>query len=92
MATRKHGTLVASTVATIELAGHARRIEVVNRGTDDIFARGDGSDPTDGGGDDDYVVLPGGATTVPCMDTDNDGDMQIRLISVGATKYSIELL
>lgn len=88
MAYRKHGTLVAATVATVTLTPNAKFVEVVNRGSDDIYFRLDGTDPTVAG-DDTYVVPGGGFTRV--RNNDRDGSVSVKLISSGTPAYSVAL-
>lgn len=86
MAKRKHGTLTASTVATVALDG-GNNVEVVNRGTVDIFARTDGTNPTVGGADDDYVIPAGGYLSIPDEDS-SSSTTTVKLISSGTPGYS----
>lgn len=86
MAVRKHGTLVAATPATATLAGNAKFIEVVARGTGDIFFTIDGTTPTVAG-DDMFVCPQGGSVRVRL--NDRDGSVDVKLISSGTPGYSV---
>lgn len=90
MAKRKHGTLTASTVATVALDG-GNNVEVINRGTTDIFARTDGSAPTAGGADDDYVIPAGGYLALPDEDAASSSTT-VKLISSGTPSYSVGIV
>lgn len=86
MAVRKHGTLVAATVTTSTLAGNAKFIEVVARGTGDIFFTIDGTTPTVGG-DDTYVCPQGQSCRV--RNNDRNGSVDVKMISSGTPGYSV---
>lgn len=80
----KHTTLTAATVDTVTLTGGWDAIEVMNRGTDDIYFSVDGTTPTVAG-DNSFVVRAAEALVVPAK-TVND---VVKLISTSATAYSV---
>jgi hypothetical protein len=92
-----HATLAASTVDTVTLTLTHPRIEILNRGTGDIFLTVDGSTPTVGGNDtfvvpsngvgffpNPFLAEPGlaGGPQVP-------GRTVVNLISTGTPAYSV---
>lgn len=89
MALRKHGQLTAATVATVVLTG-GQNVEVVARGTGDIFFTTNGVDPSVGG-DDTYCAPSGGFLTV----ADEDGSSAattVKMISDVTPKYSVGIV
>lgn len=89
MALRKHGTLTASTVATVNLDGGGN-VEVMARGTGDIFFTTNGQTPAVAG-DDTYCVPSGGFVVV----ADEDGSSAattVKMISSGAPSYSVGIV
>jgi hypothetical protein len=80
----KHATLVAATVDMVTLAQDAQQVEVINRGTVDIYFRVDGTAPAVGG--DDCEVLPAGASLI--VPTPNSTTV-VELISSGTPPYSV---
>lgn len=88
MAVRKHGTLVAATVATVALAGNSKYVEVLNRGDDDIFFTINGTDPTVAG--DDTFACPAGEF-VKVRNYDRDNTVSVKLISAATPDYSVAL-
>lgn len=98
MAIRKHGTTTNTTVSNVALAlPHSgwRKIdvEVINRGSTELFVRGDGVDPTSTGADDDYIILPGGAEIIPVNEIDmDDNEAHVRIVSSATCKYSAHAL
>lgn len=88
----KHGTLTASTVATVTFAADYRAIMVTHRSpsaTDPIYFTVDGSTPT-AAGDDTFVVMPGGWRSVNAQYDNADASTVIKLISAGTPAYSVE--
>lgn len=84
-----HGTLTASTVASVNLTHDWKKVEVYNRGTTAIYARGDGTNPTVGGDDCDYVG-PGEIVVVPTPLTSHTADpVEVKLISSGTPAYTV---
>ena len=91
------GTLVANTVTHLTFTKYYSGIDVVNRGSTDIFARTDNTDPTVAG--DDCEVIPAGtaATLVNLQGTDDPGawpaagtdGTDVRLISTGASAFTV---
>lgn len=90
MAVRKHGTLVASTVATVTVAGNAEFIEVMARGTGDIFFTVNGTTPTVAG--DDTFAVAGAGGYVRLRNNERDGSIDVKLISSGTPGYSVALV
>lgn len=86
MAVRKHGTLSASTVATVALDGGFEAVELVNHGSDAIYFSLDGTTPTVQG-DDFFVAAAGGWVVEP--DSDRAGAVSVKLISAGTPSYSL---
>ncbi len=84
----KHATLVAATVDTVSFVSATAEVEVVNRGTDDIYYTVDGSTPTVGG-DDTYIVRGGEAVGAP-KNFVNPLVAQVKLMSSGSPAYSVE--
>lgn len=87
VALAKHATLSASTVDTITLTNDFQTVEVVHRtstAADPIYFTVDGSTPTVGG-DNTYVVMPGGWKSVRAW---ANSDV-VKLISAGTPAYSV---
>lgn len=83
-----HGTLVASTKATVTLTVAWRSVQVDNRAaTGDIFFTTTGVDPTVGGADC-FVVPPGKSLTVPNAGYANKTCV-VELISSATPAYSV---
>jgi hypothetical protein len=57
------GTVVANTVSTVTFSAWFENIEIVNRSTNDMWARVDGVDPTIAG-DECFYIAPQGFITV----------------------------
>jgi len=83
--TAKHATLAASTADTVTFGADRDRVEIVNRGTSELYCTFDGTAPTVGGDDCD-VVLAGAALQV---DVPTTGNTAVKLISAGSTPYSV---
>lgn len=81
----KHATTVAGVVDEITLHNDYSSFEVINRGTDDLYFRSDGSDPVVGG--DDCEIVPGGASVL--ILSPGRKRIRVKVVSVGATPYSI---
>lgn len=79
-----HATLVASTVDTVTLNDQPW-VEVLNRGTDPIYFRLDGTNPTVAGNE--THVATAGSSVV--MKAPGRGALVVKLISAGATAYSV---
>ena len=97
MAHAVSGTLVASTVATVNLDQPYNRITVVNEdNTAVIFFRIDGTNPSESsgvGGNDSYAVNPHTTVTIPGLEggpTSTNANAQVRLISHGTPAYTVE--
>ncbi len=87
MARIKHGTLTATTVATVTITPDADEIEVVNvDGAAAIYFTADGSAPTVEG--DDCEVVPA-TIGVLRISTPGDPPYTVKLISSGTPKYSV---
>lgn len=90
----QHGTLVASTVTTVTFANNYPQLEVVNRGTGDIFVTTDGSTPTVAGNET-WVVPSNSAALLtnllaPNDPSDNTVDgATVNLISSGTPAFSV---
>lgn len=89
MASTTHGVLTADQVSTVTIAPGTGGFVVVNRDlTGEIYVRFDGTPPTVGGVDS-YVVL--GAREFPMTRAQvQRGPVDVKLISTGARKYSVE--
>lgn len=86
MAVRKHGTLVAATVATVTVDGGFEFIEVVNHGTGTIYFTVDGTTPASQA-DETLVALQG--ERVKAENVDRAGTVDVKLISAGTPSYSV---
>lgn len=90
-----HGTLVANQVDTITLQNF-RAVEVLNRGSDDIFVTADGSVPSINGAGTD--IVPAGTSAIVRNPTPSDsfgsppGALILKMISAGSGRYSLGLL
>jgi hypothetical protein len=81
----KHVTLVATTPQTVALDSmYYSKIEVLNRGTVEVFGRQDGVNPAVDG--EDSFVIPAGSGVV--LDH-GGGAAEVRLISLGTPKVSV---
>jgi hypothetical protein len=80
-----HQTLAAATVDTVTLALDFNQVEVLNRGTTDIYFTADGTTPTVGGNDC-QIVLAGGGVKV---DVPTAGATVVKLISSGTPAYTV---
>ncbi len=88
MANVRHQTLVAATVATVNLTTNGSRIEVVNRsGTAEVYFTTDGSTPTVGGND--CHVLPAAIGAVEVADDTAGANSVVKLISSGTPAVSV---
>lgn len=87
----KHGTLAPSVVTTVTLDDNYSMVEVVNRGSADIFFTVDGSTPTVAG-DNTYVVRANDddawRVNTP-HDNDAGSTTVVKLISSGSPDYSV---
>lgn len=84
----EHGTLVANTVTTVTLrVDMGEDVLVINRGSTDMWARFDGTDP-EIGGDGALIVPPGVGTGITAQASDDA--MVVKLISSGTPDYSVE--
>ena len=87
MARIKHGTLTATTVASVTITPSADEIEVVNvDGAAAIYFTADGSTPTVEGDDCEVVPATIGVLRVA---TPGDAPYTVKLISSGTPKYSV---
>jgi hypothetical protein len=95
MARIKHGTLVASTVATVTLdlvdsgriVSRQKRVEVINRdGAAEIYFTVDGTTPTVAG--DDCFVLPAAMGSLE-VGAPKGTPTVVKLISSGTPTYSV---
>lgn len=92
MARRKHGTLAAATSTAVALTGTGiTRVQVVNRGSDTIFAWDTALGTITAGADDTYAIPPGGYADVPVSDAGEDG-VSVTMISTAGSDYSVESL
>jgi len=85
MSNALHGTLVANTATPVTVRGWEFGVWVINRGSDDIWARLDGTAATVAGTDN-YLVGAGGARNFPT----GDAAVTVSLISAGTPGYSVE--
>lgn len=83
----KHATLVASTVDTVTLSLDYSQVEIVNRGTVDIWATVDGTTPVAGA--DDTIFVGAGQFLVLTLPTTGAGTDVVKLISTGTPSYSV---
>lgn len=82
----RSGTLVAATVATVQIQAWTYGVNVINRTAgQEIWVRLDGTDPTVGGNDC-FLVL--GARNFP-VDL-KSGNVTVKLISSGTPNYTVE--
>lgn len=87
MALIKHGTLVADTVASVEVDGAPSTVEVlIVADPAPIYFRVDGTDPTVAG--DDCEVVPAGIGAALVVDA-GDPPIEVKLISAGTPTYSV---
>jgi hypothetical protein len=88
------GTVVANIVTTVTFATWYQSIEIVNRGTVDMWARVDGVDPTIAG-DDCIFVAPQGFVGVlnpkhiPEPPTGTTTNTEIRMIAASNCNYTV---
>jgi hypothetical protein len=83
-------TLVAATVATVNLPVNAGRVEVLNRdGAAEVYFTVNGTAPTVGG--DDTHVLPAAISSVE-VNRPRSGDAVVKLISAGTPAVSVRAL
>lgn len=88
------GTVVANTVTTVTFATWHQTIEIVNRGTVDMWARVDGVDPTIAG-DDCIFVAPQGFVEVsnpnnpPSPPTGTTSNVVIKMIAGTNCNYTV---
>lgn len=83
----KHATTVANAVSTVNYAFDTGQVAVYNfDGTENLFVRVDGTDPTIEG-DDSYAV-PVGSRRVITVET--DGNTVVKAISAGVVKFEVE--
>lgn len=86
----EHLTLVANTVAEVDLPTNAGRVEVLNRdGADEVYFTVNGAAPTVGGND--THVLPATVGSVEVSRT-RSGAAVVKLISAGTPKVSVRAL
>lgn len=86
MAKTKHGTLVANAVTTVTFTADFGKVEVLNRGSADLWFRIDGTDPVIG--EDDVEICPAGQWAIVDR-SDLNGATEVRLISAAAVPYSV---
>lgn len=88
------GTVVANTVTTVTFATWHQGIEIVNRGSVDMWARVDGVDPTIAG-DDCIFVAPQGFVEVsnpnvaPNTATGTTSNVVIKMIAGSNCNYTV---
>ena len=81
-------TLVANTVDIVTFTDDVDVVEVVSDGTDALYVRVDGTNPSVA--DARSYVLPAGVKSSREIPVSGDpGSISVRLISAGATKYSV---
>jgi hypothetical protein len=80
----KHQTLSANVVDVVTLTAKFKAVEVLNRGSADIYFRVDGTAPTVAG-DDCFVVVASASLQVPSLD---ESDV-VRLIASSSCAYSV---
>jgi hypothetical protein len=80
----KHATLGVNTADVVTFSKSFKAIEVLNRGSVEIYFRVDGTNPTIGG-DDAYVVMPGAPLQVPSLANPD----VVRLIASASCAYSV---
>lgn len=89
MAQTKHVTLAAGVVTDVPLETNAGRVEVFNRGTDDVWFTTDESTPV-ADADDVHLVTAGSAVEV--SDETGGQDSVVKLLSTGTPKVSVRAL
>lgn len=83
-----HGTLVAATVMTVDIATASGILVLTNRsGSQDVFFRADGTNPA-AMADGSYVLRPGERRIVTVADSLNPS---VRLVATLAAPVSVEL-
>jgi hypothetical protein len=94
-----HGTLTAATVATVTLSAYWKSVEILNRGTTEIYVNTDGTstpaNPTVAG--DEFDVIPpnsslsvsGRAAWSPTDGTTKPTTTVVKLISSATPTYSV---
>lgn len=87
--TSKHATLAASTVDDVTITGATSLLQVVNRGSDDIYLTHGASAPTNPtvAGDDTFFLGPEGTFFIPL---ESSGNYTVKLISTGTPAYSVQ--
>jgi hypothetical protein len=81
----RHGSLTAETVETVNLPVDADTVEVLNRGTDDIYFTVTGTNPSVGGNDCE-IVTAGSALEV---NRKAAGHTTVKMVSESAVEYSV---
>jgi hypothetical protein len=81
----KHATLTANVVDTVSLSEDFDSVEVVNRGSAELYFTAEGQQPAIGG-DNTYIVMPGGGVT---MQPATNNLTVVKLVSPAATAYSV---
>lgn len=89
MAQTKHVTLTANTPATVTLETNGARIEVLNRGTDDVWFTTDKTTPTVDG--DDVHICPGN-WAVEVSDETSGEDSTVKLLCATTQKVSVRVV
>src|SRR5438105_7200776 len=91
-----HKTTGVATVDTVTLTDNGSPIEVINRGTVDPLHGRAGLTPANSvtdptvGGDDTFVVPPGGVRTIKIPGASTGTDYVVKLIAASATAYSVQ--
>lgn len=87
----QHVTLVAATVARVDLPTNPGRIEVLNRdGAAEVYFTVNGKTPTVGGND--TYVLPAAISSVEVSRPRTTSAAVVKLISTGTPKVSVTAL
>lgn len=89
MAQTKHLTLVAGQVTTVGLETNGARVEVFNRGVDDVWFTTDNSTPAV---DTDDVHIVSGGSAVEVDDETSGQNTVVKLLSAGTPKVSVRTL
>jgi hypothetical protein len=88
------GTTTANTVTTVTFANWYGEIEVVNRSTNDMWARFDGIDPTIAGDECSYVppesyLQVANPSPAPQPGSGQTGSTTVKIISASAATYTV---
>lgn len=89
MAQTKHVTLVAGVPMTVTLETNGARVEVFNRGVDDVWFTTDNATPA---ADADDVHIASAGSAVEVADETSGQNTVVKLLSAGTPKVSVRAL